>query len=178
MVDWRFVTLVSLKKVVVRAIGSDLRTDYTAVGQATHLAARMERLAAPGTIVLTPATLGMADAFVEVKPLGARAVKGLSDRIELSQLMAAGPVRSRLHAMAARGLTTFVGRANELAQLHDTLELAGSGRGQLLAVVGEPWSSHMIRSNRPKPTAWTAPPSIWPSTVAGLIAVPTSWMAV
>src|SRR4051794_1236402 len=137
-VDVRMRVGLNSGEVVVRSIGSDLRTDYTAVGQATHLAARMEQLAAPGTIVLTPATLGMADAFVDVKPLGARAVKGLSDRIELYQLVAASAVRSRLQAMAARGLTTFVGRASELAQLHETLEMARTGRGQVLAVVGEP----------------------------------------
>jgi class 3 adenylate cyclase/tetratricopeptide (TPR) repeat protein len=137
-VDVRMRVGLNSGEVVVRSIGSDLRTDYTAVGQAAHLAARMEQLAAPGTIVLTPATLRMADAFVDVKPLGARAVKGLSDRIELYQLVAATPVRSRLQAMAARGLTTFVGRVSELAQLHETLELARSGRGQLLAVVGAP----------------------------------------
>src|SRR3974377_389108 len=47
-------------EVVVRTIGSDLRMDYTAVGQTTHLAARMEQLAAPGTILLAPATLALA----------------------------------------------------------------------------------------------------------------------
>ena len=137
-VDVRIRVGLNSGEVVVRSIGSDLRTDYTAVGQATHLAARMEQLAAPGTIVLTPGTLSLADAFVDVKPLGARAVKGMSDRIELYQLVAASPVRSRLHAMAARGLTPFVGRTSELVQLHDAGERARSGRGQLLAVVGEP----------------------------------------
>jgi class 3 adenylate cyclase len=56
--------------VLVRAIGSDLRMDYTAVGQTTHLAARMEQLAAPGAIVLGPATLELVEGYVEVHPLG------------------------------------------------------------------------------------------------------------
>src|SRR5690349_24904274 len=64
-------------EVVVRAIGSDLHMDYTAVGQTTHLAARMEQMAAPGTILLAPATLRLAQGYIEVKPLGKLAVKGL-----------------------------------------------------------------------------------------------------
>ena len=66
-------------EVVVRSIGSDLHMDYTAVGQTTHLAARMEQLATPGTIRLTADTLRLAEGYVEVKPLGPVAVKGLSD---------------------------------------------------------------------------------------------------
>ena len=58
-------------EVVVRSIGSDLRMDYTAVGQTTHLAARMEQLADPGAIVITPDTLALAEGYVEVKSLGA-----------------------------------------------------------------------------------------------------------
>src|SRR5258708_21393781 len=61
-------------EVVVRAIGSDLRMDYSAVGQTTHLAARMEQLADPGSILLTPDTLTLAEGFVQVNPLGAMAV--------------------------------------------------------------------------------------------------------
>src|SRR6202035_1138455 len=64
--------------VVVRAIGSDLHMDYTAVGQTTHLAARMEQLADPGSIRLTPATHALAEAFVQTTSLGPMAVKGLS----------------------------------------------------------------------------------------------------
>ena len=64
-------------EVVVRAIGSDLHMDYTAVGQTTHLAARMEQLADPGATLLTPETLALAEGFVQVTSLGPMAVKGL-----------------------------------------------------------------------------------------------------
>jgi class 3 adenylate cyclase len=57
-------------KVVVRAIGSDLHMDYTAVGQTTHLAARMEQLASPGSILLTPSTMALVEGFVAVRRLG------------------------------------------------------------------------------------------------------------
>ena len=125
-------------EVVVRAIGSDLHMDYTAVGQTTHLAARMEQLAEPGTTLLTPATLALAEDFVQVKPQGPVRVKGLPEPIEVYELAGANPVRSRFQAHARRGLTKFFGRTSEIAQLEETLDLARSGRGQLVAVVGEP----------------------------------------
>src|SRR5678815_2475374 len=62
-------------EVVVRSIGSDLKMDYAAVGQTTHLAARMEQLAEPGSIVLSPATLELVEGYVEVKSLGPLPVK-------------------------------------------------------------------------------------------------------
>src|SRR3989454_1669791 len=70
-------------EVVVRAISSDLRMDYTAVGQTTHLAARMEQLATPGTTRLTADTLHLVEGFVEVMSLGAVPVKGLDAPIEV-----------------------------------------------------------------------------------------------
>jgi len=124
-------------EVVVRAIGSDLHMDYTAVGQTTHLAARMEQLASPGSILMTPATLGLAEGYVEVKSLGPVPVKGLTEPVDVYELTGAGPVRSRLHAAATRGLTKFVGRTQELEQLAQGLERARAGHGQVVAVVGE-----------------------------------------
>jgi class 3 adenylate cyclase/tetratricopeptide (TPR) repeat protein len=125
-------------EVVVRAIGSDLHMDYTAVGQTTHLAARMEQFAEPGTALLTSATLGLCEDFVQVKSLGPMRAKGFAEPVEAYELTGANPVRSRFQAHAARGLTKFVGRASELAQLGEALELARGGRGQVVAVVGEP----------------------------------------
>src|SRR5215212_6456872 len=74
-------------EVVVRSIGSDLRMDYTAVGQTTHLAARMEQLATPGTILLAPDTLQLAEGYVQVKALGPVQVKGLSEPLEIYELV-------------------------------------------------------------------------------------------
>jgi tetratricopeptide (TPR) repeat protein len=124
-------------EVVVRAIGSDLHMDYTAVGQTTHLAARMEQLAAPGSILLTAETLQLAEGFVQVKPLGPVPVKGLEAPIEVYEVTAAGLVRRRLEAAAIRGLTRFVGREAELETLNQALGKAGTGHGQVVALVGE-----------------------------------------
>jgi predicted ATPase/class 3 adenylate cyclase len=125
-------------EVVVRSIGSDLHMDYTAVGQTTHLAARLEQMAMPGSILIAPETLNLAEGYVVVKPLGARPVKGLDAPIEVFEVVGAGTARSRLQAAAARGLTRFVGRDAELEQLRQALERARTGHGQILAVVGDP----------------------------------------
>jgi class 3 adenylate cyclase/tetratricopeptide (TPR) repeat protein len=124
-------------EVVVRAIGSDLHMDYTAVGQTTHLAARMEQIADPGAIVITPDTLALAEGYVEVKSLGPVPVKGLADAVEVYEVTGAGPARTRLQAATRRGLTRFVGRDAEMEQLHRAQQLAAGGHGQVAAVVGE-----------------------------------------
>src|SRR5499427_7509531 len=124
-------------EVVVRAIGSDLHMDYTAVGQTTHLAARMEQMALPGSILLTPAVLRLAEGYVQVTPLGPVSVKGLAAPVDVFELAGASGIRRRLQATAARGLTRFVGRDTEFAALVQALERAGSGHGQVVAVVGE-----------------------------------------
>src|SRR5262245_63751148 len=66
-------------EVVVRTIGSDLRMDYTAVGQTTHVAARMEQMALPASILLSAGTAALAEGYVEVKPLGPHPVRGRSE---------------------------------------------------------------------------------------------------
>ena len=125
-------------EVVVRAIGSDLHMDYTAVGQTTHLAARMEQLADPGTTLLTAETLALAEGFVQVTPLGPMAVKGLPGPVEVYELAGISAASSRLQAAAGRGLSPFVGRDAEVEQLRRVLEQARQGRGQVAAIVGEP----------------------------------------
>jgi class 3 adenylate cyclase len=125
-------------EVVVRSIGSDLHMDYTAVGQTTHLAARMEQLALPGSILIAPDTWRLAEDYVQVKALGPMPIKGLSAPLEVYEVVGAGPMRTRVRAGVARGLTRFVGRDAELDQLRQGLERAGSGHGQVVALVGEP----------------------------------------
>lgn len=124
-------------EVVVRVIGSDLRTDYTAVGRTTHLAARMEQLATPGAVALTAETLRLAEGYVQVTSLGPTNIKGLADPVEVFELTGAGQARTRLQAAAMRGLTRFVGRDAEVEHLRRVLTQADAGRGQVVAIVGE-----------------------------------------
>jgi class 3 adenylate cyclase len=125
-------------EVVVRAIGNDLHMDYSAVGPTTHLAARMEQLATPGSIRLTAATLRLAEVLVQVNALGPVPVRGLTEPVEVFELVGSSTIRGRLQASAARGLTRFVGRQQELMAMQQALEQAGAGRGQVVALVGEP----------------------------------------
>jgi hypothetical protein len=125
-------------EVVVGAIGNDLKMDYTAVGQTVHLASRMEQMATPGSVLLTPDALRLAEGYVQVKPLGPVNVKGLTEPVEVYEVTGVGLARSRLQAAAARGLTRFVGRDVETEQLRKALEKARAGNGQVVGVVGEP----------------------------------------
>jgi class 3 adenylate cyclase/predicted ATPase len=125
-------------EVVVRSIGSDLHMDYTAVGQTTHLAARLEQAAMPGAILISSETLSLAEGYVMVKSLGPMPIRGLPAPVEVFEVVGAATVRSRLQAAAARGLTRFVGRDAEINELRQALERAKAGHGQLVAVVGEP----------------------------------------
>jgi class 3 adenylate cyclase/DNA-binding winged helix-turn-helix (wHTH) protein len=85
--------------VVVRTIHNDLHMDYSAVGQTTHLAARMEQLATPGTIVLTAATLRLVEGLVRVNALGPVPVKGLAEPLDVFKLLGASAIHSRLQAV-------------------------------------------------------------------------------
>jgi class 3 adenylate cyclase/tetratricopeptide (TPR) repeat protein len=125
-------------EVVVREIGNDLRMDYSAVGQTVHLAARMEQMATPGTILATRDTVTLAQGYVQTKPLGALPVKGIVASVEVHEVSSASAVRSRLQAAARRGLSRFVGRDAELAQLRRALDQAAAGHGQVMAVLGGP----------------------------------------
>ena len=125
-------------EVVVRSIGSDLKMDYTAVGQTTHLAARMEQMAMPGSILMSADTLQLAEGYVQVKSLGPVTVKGMTDAVEIYEVTGAGVARTRLQAAASRGLTRFIGRDAETEQLRKALEQAQAGHGQVVALVGEP----------------------------------------
>jgi class 3 adenylate cyclase/tetratricopeptide (TPR) repeat protein len=123
--------------VVVGKIGDDLRMDYTAVGDTTHIAARMQALAEPGTILIAEATHRLLEGYVRSEPLGPLEVKGKSEPVPTFRLVSRRR-RTRLEAHAERGLTELVGRRRELEILQDRLDQARSGRGQVVGIVGEP----------------------------------------
>jgi predicted ATPase len=125
-------------EVVVGSIGNDLKMDYTAIGQTVHLASRMEQMATPGSVLMTPDALRLAEGYVQVKPLGPVSVKGLTEPLEVYEVTGVGAARSRLQAAAGRGLTRFVGRTAEFETLCQALDGARNGHGQIVALVGEP----------------------------------------
>jgi class 3 adenylate cyclase/tetratricopeptide (TPR) repeat protein len=124
--------------VLVRAIHNDLSIDYDAVGPTVHLAARMEQMAPPGAIYCTANVMRMTMGFVDAKPLGQVDVKGIRQPVDLFQIVGHTSARTRWEVTAARGLTPFVGRADEIARLQRVLDLAATGSGQLALITGQP----------------------------------------
>jgi class 3 adenylate cyclase/tetratricopeptide (TPR) repeat protein len=124
-------------EIVITAIGNDLHMDYTVVGQTAHLASRLEQMANPGSVLTTADTVRLAEGYISVEPLGPVPVKGLFDPVQIYEVTGTGAARTRLEAAAGRGLTPFVGRDVELGQLVAAQQLAGHGRGQVVAIIGE-----------------------------------------
>src|SRR5262249_53917205 len=124
-------------EVVVRAIGSDLHMDYTAVGQTTHLAARMEQLAPPGAVYATAAVLRLVEGHVTAEEIGPTPVKGLPNPVEVWHLTGTRQGPTRFEGAARSALAPFVGRDKPLEQLRSALGVAERGEGQVVAVVGD-----------------------------------------
>jgi class 3 adenylate cyclase/tetratricopeptide (TPR) repeat protein len=124
--------------VVVGAIGDNLRMDYTAVGDTTHLAARLQQLAEPGAILASEATWRLVEGYIHGQRVGPVPVKGLSEPVVVFRLLGVGPRRSPLEGVEPRGLSHFVGRDRELETLLDLFAAVEEGRGQAVGIVGEP----------------------------------------
>jgi len=124
-------------QVVVGKIGDDLRMDYTAVGDTTHLAARMQAAATPGTILVAEATHQLVEPYVRSESMGSLCLKGITAPVPAYRL-AARRRRSRFEASTERGLTALAGRTRELALLEERFARAARGNGQVVGIVGEP----------------------------------------
>lgn len=130
---------VNTGEVVVRSIRkSDLHTDYVPVGHSINLAARMESLATPGAILVSEHTYKLTEGYFEFKPLGVAQIKGVSEPLNIYEVLGVGPLRTRMQVAARRGLVRFVGRQTELEQTQRALERAKEGRGQIVSVMGDP----------------------------------------
>ncbi len=123
--------------VIVGSIGDDLRMDYTAVGDTTNLAARMESAAKPGGILVSKNTQRIARHYFEFETPDKLEVKGKVEPQEVFELIAPSEVGTRFEASVAKGLTRFVGRKNSMAALMEPFERVQAGSGQLVGVVGE-----------------------------------------
>jgi class 3 adenylate cyclase/predicted ATPase len=126
-------------EVVVRSIRKDdLHADYVPVGHSTNLAARVEQLANPGSIVVSAYTHRLTDGYFAFKDLGPTQIKGVEAPLNVYEVLGAGPLRTKLQVAVRRGLTRFVGRHSELEHLQQALEQAKAGHGQIVGVMGEP----------------------------------------
>ena len=123
--------------VVVGAIGDNLRMDYTAIGDTTHLAARLMQMAEPDGILVSEATARLVRGYVDLETRGAVEVRGLSAPVSVHALTGAGTRRAPLERAGERPLSHFVGRDRELRALRDLLAEVEARRGQVVGIVGE-----------------------------------------
>ncbi|PQP35003.1 guanylate cyclase [Desulfobacteraceae bacterium SEEP-SAG9] len=136
-VDFRMRIGLNSGPVIVGAIGDDLRMDYTAVGDTTNLAARMESMAEPGATLVSNNTYKSAQNYFDFESLGMVEVKGKAASQEVYRLLKTGKAESRMDVSVAKGLTRFVGRQGELYALIEGFEKAKTGSGQVVGIVGE-----------------------------------------
>src|SRR5260370_1399436 len=124
-------------EVVLRMVHTGGHTEYTPVGHAANLAARMQSVAPAGGIVISEDTRHLVEGYFELRDLGPTEVKGISEPIKVYEVVGAGPLRGHFELAARRGLTKFVGREREVAEMKRALEQARSGHGQIVATVAE-----------------------------------------
>jgi len=130
---------VNTGEVVVRSIRTDdTHVEYTPIGHATSLAARMQALAPTGAIAITDNTYRLVAGFFEMRPLGPARVKGVTEPVNVYEVAGIGPLRTRLQRSARRGLSHFIGREHEIAELKRALDSARAGHGQIVAAVADP----------------------------------------
>jgi class 3 adenylate cyclase len=122
---------------VVGRIGDDLRRDHTGGGDTTNLADRLQKLAAPGSVLLSDTTRRAVEGWFELKDLGEFEVKGKAEPVRAFEALAERAVFDRIAVGAETGLTPLVGRERELDTLRDALASARDGRGQVVFLVGE-----------------------------------------
>jgi class 3 adenylate cyclase/tetratricopeptide (TPR) repeat protein len=123
--------------VVVGAIGTDLRMDYTAIGDTTNVAARLQQVGEPGRVTIAEGTHRLVRGYFETRPLGQLALKGKAGAVTAWEVVAAHEARTRLEVEADRGLTPFLGRERELGLLLEVFERARAGQGQVVSIVGD-----------------------------------------
>jgi len=123
--------------VVVGSIGDDLRMDYTAVGDTTNVAARLQQASTPGAILISEPTQRLVKGYFQLKSLGELSVKGKPEGIAAWEVLVANLTKARLDVQSERGLTPFVGRERELQTLSESFAKAKGGNGQVVLLAGE-----------------------------------------
>jgi class 3 adenylate cyclase/tetratricopeptide (TPR) repeat protein len=136
-IDFKLRIGINSGPVVVGAIGDDLRMDYTAIGDTTNLASRLESAATPGSIFVSENAHKLTKDYFEFNDLEPLKLKGKDRPQHAYQLIKSGAIETRIEASASKGLTRFVGRKNSLEALNNALKKASSGSGQVMGVIGE-----------------------------------------
>src|SRR5215208_2282640 len=123
---------------VLAAMGGEIRTEYTAMGDTTNVAARMQAAAMPGTVLISASTYHLVKELFEFEPRGATMVKGKSVSIETYEVLSPKTVPGKMRGLEGAGLTSpLVGRAAEFKLVNDKLNEVRQRRGAFVAVIGE-----------------------------------------
>jgi class 3 adenylate cyclase len=138
-IDFRIRAGINSGPVVVGNVGSDLRFEYTALGDAVNVAARVQSAAEPGTVVVSAATQRFIAPVFDFADLGDVEVKGKAEPVHLYRVLDLRAEPGRRRGLEAVGLSSpLVGRATELGALVNTWGVVRAGRGRLAVVIGEP----------------------------------------
>jgi predicted ATPase len=123
--------------VVVGEVGGGTRQEQLALGETPNLAARLQGLAAPNTLVISAATLQLLGGFFACQSLGTPFLKGIVQPLEVYQVLYESTARSRLEVAGSTGLTPLVGREQEVALLRERWAQVKDGMGQVVLLSGE-----------------------------------------
>jgi len=115
-----------------------LPMDDTVIGDTANLAARLQQVAEPGTILLSEATYRLAQCYVQVEPVGPLILKGKPDPVRAFRLLEVSQTRAAVRASTAARTTAFVNRQTDLTILHNFLRQVENGHRQALGIVGDP----------------------------------------
>jgi TOMM system kinase/cyclase fusion protein len=123
--------------VVVGAMGGQGRQEQLALGETPNIAARIQGLAEPNTLVISEATHGLVQGYFECQDLGAQTLRGVAEPVYVYRILTASGAHSRLDIVSARGLTPLVGREQEVALLRERWAQVKDGQGQVVLLSGE-----------------------------------------
>jgi predicted ATPase/class 3 adenylate cyclase len=123
--------------VVVGEMGGDGRQEQLALGETPNIAARIQGLAQPDTVVISAETYRLTEGFFECESLGEHDLRGVSQPIAVYHVLGDTGIQSRLDTVAPGGLTPLVGREREVGLLLDRWEQAKDGQGQVILLSGE-----------------------------------------
>ena len=123
--------------VVVGEIGGGTRQEQLALGETPNLAARLQAMAAPNTLVISATTLPLLGDFFACQSLGPQLLKGFAQPVEVYQVLYESTARSRLDAAGSTSLTPLVGREPEVALLRERWAQVKEGLGQVVLLSGE-----------------------------------------
>jgi class 3 adenylate cyclase len=138
-IDFRIRAGINSGPVLVGNVGSDLRYEYTALGDTMNVSARMEAAAEPGQVVITANTFRFVRDAFDVEDLGEISVKGKAEPVHAYRVIGLKAVRGRRRGLESVGLSSpLVGRSAELDALRSLFSVVSAGRGRVAVIVGEP----------------------------------------